>query len=109
MLGITGGFALCIYSVYSCPLVVGGKELVSIPPFVTIGYESMILLGALCQPGRHARARPAAGASKSKAPYDPRFTEDKIGIWVPCTRTSRVAGARTPCAGHGAEEVHVHA
>jgi hypothetical protein len=47
LLGITGGFALCIYSVKSWPLVVGGKELVSLPPFVVIGFESMILLGAL--------------------------------------------------------------
>ena len=45
--GITGGFALCIYSVRSWPMVVGGKELVSLPPFVVIGYESMILLASL--------------------------------------------------------------
>ena len=32
LLGITGGFALCIYSVLSYPLVVGGKELTSLPP-----------------------------------------------------------------------------
>jgi len=47
LFGITAGFALCIYSVMSWPLVVGGKELISIPPFVVIGYECMILCGAL--------------------------------------------------------------
>src|SRR5205085_2867144 len=69
MLGITGGFALCIYSVYSYPLVVGGKELISLPPFVVIGYESMILLGSLANlVGMLALAR--LPAVKNKAPYD---------------------------------------
>jgi hypothetical protein len=25
-----------------------------------------------------------AAAVKARAPYDPRFQEDMIGIWVPC-------------------------
>jgi hypothetical protein len=107
VLGITGGFALCIYSVYSYPLVVGGKELVSIPPFVTIGYESMILLGALANlVGMLALGR--LPAFKSKAPYDPRFTEDKIGIWVPCSGPA-ASQVQDAMRGNGAEEVHVHA
>ena len=107
MLGITGGFSLCIYSVYSYPLVVGGKELVSLPPFVVIGYESMILLGALANlVGMLALAR--LPALKNKAPYDPRFTEDKIGVWVACSGDA-VARVQETMRGHGAEEVKVHA
>jgi hypothetical protein len=107
MLGVTGGFALCIYSVYSYPLVVGGKELLSLPPFVTIGYESMILIGALANlVGMLALGR--LPAVKSKAPYDPRFTEDRIGIWVPCSG-SVADKVRDAMNGQGAEEVHVHA
>ena len=67
VLGITGGFALCIYAVLSYPLVVGGKELISLPPFVVIGYESMILLGGALEPDRHARARPAAASEAEGA------------------------------------------
>ena len=107
MLGITGGFALCIYSVYSYPLVVGGKELVSLPPFVVIGYESMILLGSLANLlGMLALGR--LPALKNKAPYDPRFTEDKIGIWVPCSGDTATRVQET-MRGHGAEEVKLHA
>lgn len=107
VLGITGGFALCIYSVYSYPLVVGGKELVSLPPFVVIGYESMILLGSLANlVGMLALAR--LPAVNRKAPYDPRFTEDKIGIWVPCSGDVATRVQET-LRGHGAEEVQVHA
>jgi hypothetical protein len=107
VLGITGGFALCIYSVYSYPLVVGGKELVSLPPFVVIGYESMILLGSLANLlGMLALGR--LPALKHKAPYDPRFTEDKIGIWVPCSGEAATRVQET-LRGHRAEEVKLHA
>ena len=107
VLGITGGFALCIYSVYSYPLVVGGKELVSLPPFVVIGYESMILTGALFNLlGMLALGR--LPAVKNKAPYDPRFTEDKIGIWVPVAGEAATKVQET-FRGHGAGEVKLHA
>jgi hypothetical protein len=107
LLGITLGFTLCIYSVLSWPLVVGGKELISIPPFVVIGYESMILCGALFNLlGMLALGR--LPQVKSIAPYDPRFSEDRIGIWVPC-RGEAVKQAEQMLRGHQAEEVHVHA
>lgn len=107
VLGFTGGMSLCIWTVLAYPLVTGGKELVSIPPFMVIAYESMILLAglatllgmlALC---RLPEVRPAA-------PYDPRFQEDRIGIWVRCEgeEARRVNGL---LSGHGAEEVRLHA
>ena len=107
VLGLTGGFTLCIYSVLSYPLVVGGKELTSLPPFVIIGYESMILLGSLANlVGMLALAR--LPQLKAKAPYDPRFSEDKIGIWVPCSGEDATK-VKEMLRGHGAEEVQVHA
>jgi molybdopterin-containing oxidoreductase family membrane subunit len=105
--GLTGGFALCIYSVRSWPLVVGGKELISLPPFVIIGYESMILIGAIANLlGMLALAR--LPELKAAAPYDPRFTEDRIGIWVPCAGEGAVK-VQELMRGHGAEEVTLHA
>lgn len=106
VLGITGGFALCIYAGLSYPMVTGGKELISIPPFVIIGYESMILLAGLSNLiGMLALAR--LPQTKSRAPYDPRFTEDKIGIWVPCSG-DEARKVEQLMRGHGAEEVKVH-
>jgi hypothetical protein len=106
MLGVTGGFALCIYVSLSYPLVVGGKELVSLPPFVVIAYESMILLGVLFNlVGMLALAR--LPAFRTRAPYDPRFSEDRIGIWVPCAGEAATR-VQEILRGHRAEEVQVH-
>jgi hypothetical protein len=106
-LGATGGFSLCIWSMFSWPLVVGGKELTSLPPFVVIGYESFILLGALSNLiGMLALAR--LPQIKAPSPYDPRFTEDRIGIWVPC-KGPEAERASELMKGHGAEEVKLHA
>jgi hypothetical protein len=106
-LGATAGFSLCIWSMLSWPLVVGGKELTSLPPFVVIGYESMILLGALSNLfGMLALGR--MPQVKAPSPYDPRFSEDKIGVWVPCSG-DQAQRASELMKGHGAEEVKVHA
>jgi hypothetical protein len=107
VLGCTGGFALCLYTVKSWPLVIGGKELFSIPGFVVIGYESMILIAGLANLlGMLALAR--LPQVKAVAPYDPRFQEDRIGIWVPCA-PAETARIEAMLKGHGAEEVQVHA
>jgi hypothetical protein len=106
-LGLTGGLGLCLYSVYSYPLVVGGKELGSLPPFVIPTYESMILIGGLV----NLIAMLALGRLPNvhrRAPYDPRFTVDRIGIWIPC-RGEVAAKIQEIMKGHGAEEVNVHA
>ncbi len=106
VLGATGGMALCVYSVISYPLVTGGKELISVPPFIIPTYESMILLGGIANLiGMLALAR--LPHMKLKAPYDPRFTEDRIGIWVPC-RGDDAKRVEQMLKGHGAEEAKVH-
>ena len=106
VLGFTGGMALCFYTTLSWPLVVGGKALISVPPFMIIAYESMILLAglsnllgllALC---RLPEIRPAA-------PYDLRFSEDKIGVWLPCEPAEH-AKIEQLMKGHGADEVIRH-
>jgi hypothetical protein len=107
LLGLLGGLSLCLYASYTYPIVVGGKEQYSLPPFMIPTYESMILLGgltnliAMLALGRLPNLRP-------RAPYDPRFTEDKIGIWVAC-RGEEAGKVQEILKGHGAEEVQLHA
>ena len=45
---------------------------------------------------------------RAAAPYDPRFQEDRIGIWVACP-PDQTAPIEQTMQGHGAEEVQVHA
>ena len=46
--------------------------------------------------------------TKLRASYDPRFTEDRIGIWVPCTG-AEAERVKEILRGHEAEEVKLHA
>ena len=82
--GLTGcfcGFAMTMWMSYDYPVVVGGKSLGSLPPYVVIMFELTILLGALST---------LAGLifhtirSRRAAAFDPRFTNDLIGIFVRC-------------------------
>ncbi len=45
--GCTAGFAMTIWMSYDWPILVGGKTIASIPPYVVIGFELTILMGAL--------------------------------------------------------------
>jgi hypothetical protein len=106
VLGFTAGLSLSIYTCVTYPLVVGGKELISLPPYMIISYESMILLAGLTNLlGLMALCR--LPEIKQSAPYDPRFTEDRIGIWVPCEGEARER-VKKLLGGHQAEEVQVH-
>ena len=104
--GLTGaltGFGLTIWSSLKWNLVVGGKPIVSIPPFVIIAFELTILLGGLCTLlgllvlGKLPRLRPSAS-------YDPRFSTDRFGITVRCP--AEMADVARQCLRDaGAQEV----
>jgi hypothetical protein len=81
--GCTAGFAMTIWMSYDWPVVVGGKPIASIPPYVVIGFELTILLGALSTVVAVALFSVLMG--KRGTPYDPRFSDDTIGIFVPTT------------------------
>jgi Protein of unknown function (DUF3341) len=82
--GLTGcaaGFGMTIWMSLDWPLIVGGKTIASIPPYVVIGFELTILLGALSTVAAVALFSVLMG--KRGVPYDPRFSDDEIGIFVP--------------------------
>lgn len=81
--GCTAGFAMAIWMSYDWPLVVGGKPIASIPPYVVIGFELTILMGALSTVAAVALFSILMG--KRGTPYDPRFSDDMIGVFVPTT------------------------
>jgi hypothetical protein len=108
--GMTGGilgFLLCAWTSLDWPLVTNGKEILSIPPFFVIVFECTVLIGGLTN---LVAMLYFAGLPDTKLAegWDPRFSEDRFGIWVPCAReeTEKVAAA---LRGTGAEEVRIDA
>jgi hypothetical protein len=101
--GVSFGFFYAIATSLDWPLIVGGKPIVSIPPFIVIGFETTILLGALVTVlGMLLNAKLPRFA---RAPgYDPRFSDDKIGI-VAFGGPAQLDAAREVLRAAGAEEV----
>jgi hypothetical protein len=101
--GVSFGFFYAISTSLDWPLVVGGKPIVSIPPFIVIGFETTILIGALVTVlGMLLNAKlPRLGRAPG---YDPRFSSDKIGI-VAFGGPAQLEAARDVLRAAGAEEV----
>jgi hypothetical protein len=101
--GTAFGLFFAIATSLDWPLVTGGKPIVSWPPFIVIGFETTILVGALVTVGGMFLF---AGLPKlGRAPgYDPRFSNDKIGV-VAFGGPAQVAEAREIFMSVGAEEV----
>ena len=102
LIGCAAGFGVAIWMSRDWPLLVGGKPIAAIPPYVVIGFELTILIGALST---------VAGIiilsmmkSLKGRPYSPRFSDDQIGVFVPC-RADQAAAVETLMTQHGSVEV----
>jgi hypothetical protein len=103
--GLTGcaaGFGVAIWMSRDWPLLTGGKPIAAIPAFVAIGFELTVLVGSLVT---------VAGLiilsmmkSPKGRPYDPRFSDDRIGVFVPC-RAEQAPGVEMLLTQHGSVEV----
>jgi molybdopterin-containing oxidoreductase family membrane subunit len=106
--GLTGcaaGFILCIGLALTWDLMVGGKLPEAIPPYVVIAFELTILIGALSTVvGLFLHTK--LGPPKLHPAYDPRFSEDQVGVFVNCAR-EKMAEVEGTLRGLGAEEVRV--
>src|SRR5256885_11622291 len=110
--GIASAFLLTIWTSLIWGLVTGGKYLQfgpggivgsSLPPFVIIAFELMVLFGGIATViglvvlGRLPRFRPSAT-------FDPRFTNDRFGIAIHCA-PGRSGSVREILRTAGAEDV----
>lgn len=83
LFGAAAGFTLTIAATLNYPLIVGGKPILSIPPFLVIVFELTILFGGLLTLGGmllNARL-PRVHAVPA---YRPSFSEDRFGLWIVC-------------------------
>lgn len=102
VLGCSAGFALALWMSRDWPLVVGGKPVATITPYVVIGFELTILTASLLT----VLAIIVFSAMKSLKgrPYHPAFSDDRIGVFIPCGAES-AAGVEAMLQRHGAVEV----
>lgn len=106
--GLTGcaaGFGMTIWMSRDWPLLVGGKGIAAIPPYVVIAFELTILYGAMIT----VLGIIVLSALKSLKgrPYKPAFSDDRIGIFVPC-RADQRGDVRRFLEQVGSEEVTDH-
>jgi len=105
LLGCITGFVLAIGLSWTWNLIVGGKSPGVPLPYVVIGFELTILFGGLASLiGLFLNAR--LGPPALHPAYDPRFSEDRIGVFVSCAR-EKMALVEGSLRKLGAEEVRV--
>src|SRR5690606_27957354 len=80
--GSAAGAALAIWASLDWPLIVGGKEIVSLPAFSVIIFELTILIGALSTvAGLFITSRlPKVG--RPEALYHPSFSGGRFGVFA---------------------------
>jgi hypothetical protein len=103
--GCTAGFGMTIWMSLDGPLRVGGKPIAAIPPYVVLAFELTILYGAMFT----VLGIVILSAMKSlkRRPFKEAFSDDRIGIFVPCGPDQRPAVARF-LTEVGSEEVTEH-
>ena len=111
MFTLIGGIAGCaigawltLWMSYDWPLVVGGKTIGSVPPYVVIMFEMTVLFGALSTILGILFNSAFAGRRLGTIQYDPRFTNDKFGVFVPAG-SDKASRVETMLRDAGAEEV----
>ncbi|MEO6068085.1 MAG: DUF3341 domain-containing protein [Gemmatimonadales bacterium] len=80
--GVISGLAMTYWMSLDWPLLVGGKPIATVPPYVVFMFELMVLFGALSTVfgvAFLALRKPTTGIM-----YDEKFSDDRIGIFVPC-------------------------
>ena len=103
LLGVTFGYWIAIWSSEYWPLVTGGKAIASWIPYTIIGFEVMVLVGALSTVfgmfyvSRIPRLTMTVG-------YDPRFSHGDYGVWVACA-PDQIQSAEELLRRNGAVEV----
>ncbi len=111
MFTLIGGIAGCaigawltLWMSYDWPIVVGGKPVGSIPPYVIIMFEMTILFGALSTILGILFNAAFAARRSGTIQYDERFTNDRFGIFVPAG-ADKASKIESLLRESGAEEV----
>jgi hypothetical protein len=100
--GVIAGLAMTYWMSLDWPLDVGGKPIATVPPYVVFMFELMVLCGALSTVVGVIIL--SAALRRKGAAYHHRFSDDRIGLFVPC-RPDEIPAVETLLRQSGAEEV----
>lgn len=82
LIGLCSGVGMTFWMSLDWPLIVGGKPIATVPPYVVFMFELTVLLGSLSTVAGIiilSMTKKTTGLA-----YDPSFSDDQIGIFVPC-------------------------
>jgi hypothetical protein len=79
--GLTAAISMTVWMNLDWPTLVGGKAIAAIPAFVAIMFEVTVLIGALASVTGVVIL--VALGTRRGIIYDPRFSDDRIGVFVP--------------------------
>jgi molybdopterin-containing oxidoreductase family membrane subunit len=99
--GFIGGFALAIYTAIQWNMIVSGKPIVAIIPFVVVGFEATIL-GSVIGNVLGLLTQTRLPSYKWMKYYDPRCSGEHFGVLAAC-ETTQVDGLKDFFQKHGAE------
>ncbi len=104
LFGVTGGFALAIGTAMIWNIIVGGKPVTNHVPFVVVGFEALVLFGALATMlGILVFSR--LPYTKFPGPaYRPSFSRDEFGLWL-SDKTESSSDARALLEEAGAIDI----
>jgi hypothetical protein len=104
--GSAAGTALAVWTQLDWPLIVGGKEIVSLPAFSIIIFETTILIGALMTVAGLFLTSRLPRIGKPEGFYHPSLSGGNFGVFahVPAGHFDRVRGIMEEA---GSEEVLV--
>ncbi len=101
--GAAGGFAFTVFTSMDWPLVTGGKPILSMPAYVIIAFEMMVLFGVLSTViGFFINSR--LPYVKPMIVYDPEFSAGRFGVYV-TVAPDRLDQARSILKGQDPSEL----
>jgi len=104
--GTGAGAALAIWASLDWPLIVGGKEIVSLPAFSVIMFEVTVLLGALSTVAALFLLARLPRIGRAEGLYHPSLSAGNFGVYASVPR-DRYDAVRDLLTQSGSEEVYL--
>jgi hypothetical protein len=104
--GIATALAMTIWMSWDYPLVVGGKPITSLPPFIVVCFELLILFGAIFTLIGFLYFSKLPDLTPSEG-FRPGMVVDQYAAYIPCGTEAQLRNAEKTLRDAGATEIAV--